>query len=114
MVNPSITFGDLQVVAWSAHFAHVFVLRHRAAQHNPCFNGEIHEDGVEHIAAHVVPKDIDAIGHHLGQFRRHITGLVVDSRVETQFIDEELTLFGSTGDANHASRPKQSGHLTRQ
>ncbi len=66
-------------------------------------HGKFAEQIVEDLAADIVPQDIDAAGGMLLHLRADATGLVVDRRIEPEFVDEPLALVQSASDSDDAA-----------
>ena len=73
-------------------------------------HGELAQRDIEDLAADVVEVDIDALRAMLAQRRAHVLVLVVDGRVEAEFVHQVAALVGAAGDADHAAA-LDPGHL---
>ena len=52
--HAGVALRNLQVILWSSHVGHIFVLRNRTAQNHTSLFGDVHQHCVEHISTYVV------------------------------------------------------------
>src|SRR5580692_7419879 len=81
----------------------VVVLRNRAANQDTRATRELRERGIENLAAHIVEINIDALRAVLLQRLTDVFCLVINSRVESKFLDDEFALRRTTSNADHAT-----------
>src|SRR5688572_28890394 len=77
------------------------VLRDHAAEHNAGAQIDQRQHLVEDLAADVLEIDVDALRAMPLQAFAHVLGLVVDGRVEAQFLRQPFALVVGAGDADN-------------
>ena len=64
---------------------------------------DLGKNDVENVAADIVEIDVDPVGTMRAQALANVLGLVVDRRIEPEFVDEVAALRGAAGDADRAA-----------
>src|SRR6202011_3127105 len=91
---------QLHVVGRSARSGGRVVLRNGAAQHDATATGKPSQRRLECLAANIVEEHVDPVGSVRSQLRPQIAGLVINSGVEPELLDQPATLLLAAGDAD--------------
>ncbi len=79
------------------------ILRYRPATGDASVIVHAEQHGFENVAAHIVEIDVDALRRRLAERLAHGLGLVVDGRIEAEFVGEELAFRRAARDADHGA-----------
>src|SRR5262249_5942598 len=94
---------EREIVARSFNRRRIVVLRDGAAYDDTSMPGQLRKDNVEDFTADIVEIHVDAVGAVGAEGLANVLALVVDRRIEPEFIDNIPALRGAASDPDTAA-----------